>query len=358
MSARAVEYVEVDGSKGEGGGQILRTAVAFSAILRRPVRVTKIRAGRPEPGLKRQHLSALQVLSRVFEGELSGALEGSSEITFIPSEPRLSSLSIDMGTAASITLVLQAVIPAVALNRTSLSLDLVGGTDVPWSPTYDYLDRVVRDAFGAFGLRFELSSGRRGYYPRGGGTATAKVEPCDQLRSADLALPRNVPGAKVVSRCGSLPKHVAERQAASASKTLESAGIPVLGQEVQEERTDSPGSSVLVYYTGEGVYLGGDSLGERGKTAEKVGEEAASKFISAAKSGAALDSNLADMLLPLLTLASGPSQARVPEVTQHLRTGLELAEQFTSCAWSVTGGDRNSVVHVGPPGRSMKHQTA
>jgi RNA 3'-phosphate cyclase len=343
-----VEYVEVDGSRGEGGGQILRTAVAFSAILRKPVRVSKIRAGRSEPGLKRQHLSALQVLGRVFGGELSGALEGSSVITFVPSEPRLKSLSIDMGTAASITLVLQAVVPAVALNRTSLSLDLVGGTDVPWSPTFDYLDRVVREAYGAVGLRFEMSSPKRGYYPRGGGMTTAKVDPCDRLLSVDFTSPRNIPGAKVLSRCGSLPRHVAERQAASASRALELAGIPVLVQEVEEEGADSPGSSVLVYYTGEGVYLGGDSLGERGKPAEKVGEEAASKFINAAKSGAALDSNLADMLLPLLALASGPSQARVPEVTQHLRTGLELAEQFTSCTWSVIGGDRSSVVSVRP----------
>ncbi len=343
-----MEFVEVDGSKGEGGGQILRTAVAFSAILRKPVRVSGIRAGRLEPGLKRQHVSALQVLNRVFGGDLTGAREGSSVITFVPSAPRLRSLSIDMGTAASITLVLQAVIPAVALNRTELSLELVGGTDVPWSPTFDYLDRVVRSAFASVGMRFETTASRRGYYPRGGGRATAAIGTCEHLASIDFAERRETSGAKVVSRCGGLPRHVAERQLASASKVLESAGIAVLGSEVEAGLSDSPGSSVLVYFAGQGAHLGADGLGARGKPAEDVGADAASRFVAAAKSGASLDSNLADMLLPLLSMASEPSVARIPEVTEHLRSGLDLAEQFTSCTWSAEVVDGASVVRVEP----------
>ena len=343
-----MDFIEVDGSKGEGGGQILRGAVAFSAILRKPVRVSKIRAGRSEPGLKRQHLSALQVLAKIFEGELTGAKEGSSVISFVPNEPRLNALSIDMGTAASITLVLQAVVPAVALNRTSLSLDLVGGTDVPWSPTCDYYDRVVSEAFGSIGIDFDVDVLRRGYYPRGGGKVTSKVRPSKGVSSADMREGHRVTGASVVSRCGSLPKHVAERQLAAATKALESAGVPVLGSEIAEERTESPGSSILVHYVGRGVYLGADALGARGKPAEDVGREAASRFVAAAKSGASLDSNLADMLLPLLSMASRPSQVRVPEVTEHLRSGLDLAKQFTSCAWSADASDGGAVVRVEP----------
>ena len=143
----AVDYVVVDGSRGEGGGQILRTAVAFSAILGRPVRIERIRGGREVPGLRRQHVSALQILTKVFGGELEGAVEGSSAVTFVPGRQRLQTLSLDMGTAASITLVLQAVVPAVALTRSHLELELVGGTDVPWSPTYDYFEEVVSPAY-------------------------------------------------------------------------------------------------------------------------------------------------------------------------------------------------------------------
>jgi RNA 3'-phosphate cyclase len=343
-----VEFIEVDGSRGEGGGQILRTAVAFSAILRKPVRVSNIRAGRSEPGLKRQHVSALGVLSRVFGGELTGAVEGSSVVSFNPSVPRPSSISIDMGTAASITLVLQAVVPAVALNRVGLKLGLTGGTDVPWSPTYDYFDRVVRPVFGSVGIRFDLTASRRGYYPRGGGKVDATMMACERLSSVALEERRSIPGARVVSRCGGLPRHVAERQLNSASKALESAGFCVLGSEVAAESSDSPGSSILVYCTDGRVNLGADGLGARGKPAEEVGVEAASRFIAAAKSGASLDSNLADMLLPLLSLAAEPSKARIPEATEHLRSGLDLAAQFTSCTWSAEVDDGATVVTVEP----------
>ena len=343
-----MEFIEVDGSKGEGGGQILRSAVAFSAVLRKPTRVSRIRAGRSEPGLKRQHVSALRVLSKVFGGELAGAEEGSSVVTFVPSTPRMHSLSVDMGTAASITLVLQAVVPAVALNHTDLILDLVGGTDVPWSPTFDYFERVVRDAFGAVGIGYETRSVRRGYYPRGGGRATAKIAPSEGIASLDCTQSISVPGARIVSRCGALPRHVAERQLSAASDVLQSAGVAVLGREVVEEPSDSPGSSILVYHSGPGAYLGADALGAKGKPAEEVGSDAASRFVRAVRSGASMDSNLADMLLPLLSMAPQPSQVRVPEVTEHLRSGLDLATQFTSCTWSSGSADGAAVVRVEP----------
>lgn len=343
-----MEFIEVDGSQGEGGGQILRTAVAFSAIQRRPVRVDKIRAGRDVPGLKRQHVSALEVLARVFGGDLTGAREGSSTISFVPGTPRLRTLSVDMGTAASITLVLQAVVPAIAVSHSSLTLDIKGGTDVPWSPTLDYFQRVVRAAYRSVGIRFELTAERRGYYPRGGGRATAVVEPCDAPAPLDLTARQEVPGVILLSRCGRLPKHVAERQLSSASRIIHASGLRVLGNEVSEEEADSPGSSVLAYYVGDGVYLGSDAIGARGKPAEEVGRHAAENFIAAARSGACLDSNLADMLLPLLSLATKPSRIRIHQVTPHLRSGLQLAEQFTSCTWFVEAQGDSAVVSIEP----------
>ena len=343
-----MEFVEVDGSQGEGGGQIIRSAVAFAAIMRKPVRVVNVRAGRGVPGLKRQHISALRVLSRVFGGEMSGATEGSSTVTFVPGTPRETTISVDMGTAASITLVLQAVIPAVAMTRTRISLDLVGGTDVPWSPTLDYFQRVVRGAFAMCGVRFDLTSERRGYYPVGGGRVSAVIEPSDNLIPVNLVERQTVAGAMLMSRCGNLPRHVAERQVASAAEVLEDSGMRVLETKISDELSDSPGSSLLAYFTGKGVFLGSDSIGAKGKPAEDVGREAAKRFVATAKSGSSLDSNLADMLLPLLSLAQGPSRVRVPEVTNHLRSGLDLAEQFTSCTWSVKEADGSALVEIEP----------
>jgi len=345
-----VEYLEVDGSQGEGGGQILRTAVAFSAIQGRPVRVDRIRAGRDAPGLKRQHVSTLRVLAQVFGGELTGATEGSSVVTFVPGAQRLPSISLDMGTAASITLVLQAVIPAVALTRSSLKLSLVGGTDVPWSPTFDYLDRVVQAAYRTVGIRFNVSAERRGYYPRGGGRVTASIEPCTSLTPLVLTSKGDVPDVRLVSRCGALPKHVAERQLSAAKEVLEGSGIGIASSELSEEQSDSPGSSILAYHLDPARFLGSDGLGARGKPAEEVGRETAARFVAAARSGAALDANLADMLLPLLSLAPGPSRVAIPNITSHLQSGLQLAGQFTGCTWSVEEAKGHAVVAVHPKG--------
>jgi RNA 3'-phosphate cyclase len=343
-----VEFVEVDGSRGEGGGQILRTAVAFSAITHRPVRVTKIRAGRGVPGLKRQHLSALLVLAKVFGGRLDGASEGSSAITFVPGDARLDVLTVDMGTAASITLVLQAIVPAVALSGRGLRLELTGGTDVPWSPTFDYFENVVREAYANIGIVFDARATRRGYYPRGGGRVVTSIEPCSSVRPLDLTARDKVPGAALISRCGRLPRHVAERQLSAASESLEKHGVRVLAVDISEEQSDSPGSSILVYSLGPRTFLGADGIGARGKPAEEVGREAAAKMVSEAESGACLDSNLADMVLPFLSLAALQSRVRVREVTSHLKSGMEIASMFTACSWSVDSQAGNSIVSVNP----------
>ena len=346
-----MEFVEVDGSEGEGGGQILRTAVAFSAILHRPVRVDRIRGGRVVPGLKRQHVSALRILASIFGGSLTGATEGSSVVTFAPGEGQAASLSIDMGTAASITLVLQAVVPAVALTGSGLRLDLVGGTDVPWSPTYDYFERVVRDAYRSVGIVFDLTATRRGYYPRGGGRVTIQVEPCVSLSPLGGPDPSPLSEVALLSRCGSLPKHVAERQLSSAEGLLRESGFKVARSEATVESSSSPGSSLLAYHVGPGVFVGADGIGAKGKTAEEVGGDAARRFVLEARSGAQLDSNLADMLIPLLSLAHGPSNVSVPAITPHLKSGMRLAEKFTGCGWSARESNGNYLVRVDPSPR-------
>ena len=343
-----MQDVEVDGSQGEGGGQILRTAVVFSVVKQVPVRVVNIRAGREVPGLRRQHLSALKVLASVFAGELQGANDGSTEVRFVPGKPRLDSFSADMGTAASITLVLQAVVPAVALSGSRLTLELTGGTDVPWSPTFDYFRSVAVGGYGAIGVDAVVGALRRGYYPRGGGVVTAEIGPSASLKPLDLVGRPPVTAALLTSRCGMLPKRVGERQAQAAAEELSRSGVRVERAEVSEEQSSSPGTSVLVHSVGEGFYLGSDAIGAKGKPAEEVGREAADGYLSALESGACMDSHLADMLMPLLSLAPGPSKVAVPEVTPHLESGLRLAEQFTSCGWSAHREGKATVVAVAP----------
>jgi RNA 3'-phosphate cyclase len=342
-----MDALEVDGSIGEGGGQILRTAVAFSIIRRAPVRVVNIRAGRTPPGLKRQHLAALQVLSRVFGGSLQGATEGSSTVVFGPGPPSLGTLDLDMGTAASITLVLQAVVPAVALSGSTLTLRLVGGTDVPWSPTFDYFQRVALEGYRMIGISAEATCTRRGYYPKGGGRVTAEIRPCIEVKALDLPSVHGISEAQVVSRCSSLPRVVAERQFASAVDALSAAGVRAEGEVIVGEST-SPGTSVLVGHLGPDLAMGGDAIGARGKPSEAVGREAADRFLAALRSGACVDSNLADMVIPLLALTRGRSRVLVPEVTAHLESGLRLAKIFTGCRWEAERQGGGVMVTVDP----------
>jgi RNA 3'-phosphate cyclase len=341
-----VEIVEVDGSYGEGGGQILRTAAAFSVILGKQTHVTKIRSGRKVPGLRQQHSSALEILRQVSGGTLEGASVGSTEIRFTPGKVKGGSLSFDLGTAASITLVLQAVIPAVALAGASLNLELAGGTDVPWSPTYDYFAFVVREAFSRIGISFSSEAQRRGYYPRGGGRVRVTVGPCLSVSPFTMVDLQPKPTANLVSRCGSLPRHVAERQLGSAVSGLKARGISVANTVVSVEDSYSPGSSILVQSSGAGFVVGADSIGARGKRAEEVGAEAADRFSSTCESRACVDSNLADMVAPILALSRGDSRVRIPEVTKHLETSLYVAKLFTGCEWSAAKDGRSSILNI------------
>lgn len=340
--------MEVDGSFGEGGGQILRTSAAFAIALHRPIRVTKIRAGREVPGLRQQHVSALEILSTVSGGELVGCRVGSSEVTFNPGSGSGASLFFDLKTAASTTLVLQAVVPAVALSGRELSLELVGGTDVPWSPTFDYFANVVRHAFSMVGIRFHAEALSRGYYPRGGGRVKVSIEKSEPAKELVLVDPPPTAVASILSRCGSLPEHVAKRQLDAAARTLKARGIAAGRTAFSTESSSSPGSSIVLWDVTQGRIVGSDGIGARGKSAEVVGSEAAERFAEVIASGACVDPNLADMLAPLLAMAGGESRLRIHGPTKHLETNLHVARVFTSCEYAIDTLGTSSVLRIIP----------
>ncbi len=265
--------MEVDGSFGEGGGQILRTAICFAMVFGIPIHVTKIRAGRKVTGLRPQHSATIKILGEICSAKVEGAEVGSTELRFFPGQVDEERGSFNLGTAASIPLVLQAVIPAVSLMGKAYDLDLVGGTDVPWSPTSDYLEKVVLPAMREVGIGFSFQVGRRGYYPNGGGTAKIHIEACKKVLALDLSKERSGPKrASLVSRCARLPVSVAERQARAASSFLERGGVDVVLRDVRLEEAVSPGSSILVSLVEAGSYLGGDSMGPEGSPPRLWGE--------------------------------------------------------------------------------------
>ncbi|MAH21237.1 RNA 3'-phosphate cyclase [Candidatus Bathyarchaeota archaeon] len=329
--------IEVDGSVGEGGGQVLRTAVTMSAILGVPVHVNNIRFGRNPPGLRNQHISAIKCVAMLCNANVENLHIGSNSISFFPKNIESAEIKLDVGTAGSITLVLQSAIPVATYADKDVKLEIVGGTDVNWSPTADYFERIVRPAYRGLGISFEMEIVRRGYYPQGCGIMRIVVHP-SRIHTINLNSTIK-PEPKVISVCSQLPKAVAERQLSSAADYLRDQGMEVGSSVVQVSEANSPGSSILVYNsTNEnGPFIGTDALGEKGKLAEQVGFEAGASFAREYKTGANVDSHLGDMLVTPLSLAKGISSYKVPFITPHLVTNLYVASLLSGSRYRIEG---------------------
>src|SRR3989449_5293090 len=216
--------IEVDGGRSEGGGQLLRTALALSALTDTPVRVARIRAGRPTPGLAAQHVTAINAVAALCEAEVTNASLGASSIEFRPEELAAGRFSFDVGTAGSITLILQALVPVAAAAPGVVRLRLIGGTDVRWSPPIDYFNRVFLPLLRRLGAHADVEVLRRGYYPRGGGIVEAVIEPTrswSPLRESERGKGERVPG---IGHGSNLPEDVPKRMTHAPLRRLH--GIP------------------------------------------------------------------------------------------------------------------------------------
>jgi RNA 3'-terminal phosphate cyclase (ATP) len=331
--------ITVDGSMMEGGGQLLRMATAYSAINCTPVKVENIRAGRSDPGLKPQHLATLRAAAEMCGARLTGDRPGSGEITFIPGAIRGGDYVFDIGTAGSVTLLLQCLAPIAAYAESPVRLVVTGGTAVKWSPPTPFLENVVWRAFNHMGFDLRLTVKRHGFYPKGGGEVVALINPVGPPRPL-ITAPSPTRVIRGLSLCGKLPAHVAVRQGKAAQDALKKAGYKPRIDVVALEGRDtplSPGSLMCLW--SEAAYLGSCTLGERGKPAEAVGAEAAKSLIGYMKNGAHVDPHTADNLILPLSLAGGESTFTTSEVTLHTLTAIRLAETFTGSRFSVEGGE-------------------
>ncbi|MBP1909512.1 RNA 3'-terminal phosphate cyclase [Methanolobus bombayensis] len=328
--------IEIDGSYGEGGGQILRTAIALSAIIGEEIHITNIRRNRPKEGLKPQHLMSIKTAAMLCNAEIKGVASGSTDIYFSPSEIRGIDRKISIGTAGSIPLLMQAIMPMAAFAKKKTKLTINGGTDVAWSPSIDYLKEVTLKALRIMGYQADIKLIERGYYPKGGGVAEIEIEP-SKLIGYHYAT-ENQNEKKIIcgmSHCSGLPEHVAERQAESAKKILE---------EMRKE-TDISVFTDNFRSTGSGITLwsglsGAVSIGKRGLPAEKVGECAANEMLDELLCGAAVDSHLADQLIPYMGLA-GKGSFTVREVSKHCLTNMHITEKMLDVKFSIDYNNKN-----------------
>jgi RNA 3'-terminal phosphate cyclase (GTP) len=331
----------IDGSYGEGGGQILRTSIALSAITGEPIKIINIRANRPNPGLSNQHLYGILAVKELCNARVKGAKLRSTTLEFYPGKIKTKHIKVPIKTAGSITLVLQALLPAMAFSNGEVTFEITGGTDVPWSPPVDYLKHVTLYALEKIGIRAEIEIKRRGHYPRGGGLVVGKVEPWEERKELIVKKFTKIESFEGVSHAVRLPSYVAIRQAKAAKEVLTKhyPKIPVkIDEEFYEPQKDfhlGPGSGIVIWANTDVLRLGGDSLGKKGKPAERVGSEAALELIEQLKSGYAVDRFLGDQLIPFLAFVGG--EIWVSEITKHLITNVWVVEQFFGKIFKIEG---------------------
>ncbi|MBI3043465.1 MAG: RNA 3'-terminal phosphate cyclase [Betaproteobacteria bacterium] len=321
--------IEIDGSYGEGGGQLTRTAVALAAITRTPVRIVNVRARRGKPGLAPQHLAALRAVSAVCSAATEGLELGSTAVAFDPGALEGGAYRFDVGTAGSVTLVLQAVLPVLLASRVPSSLGITGGTDIRQSPPIDYLGEVLLRHLARMGAAVRLGVTKRGYYPRGGGEvaveiASARLHP---LRAPSAGALRAVRGIAHVSN---LPAHIPERMRDAALgqlgafRAIARIATPVLADADAIGR----GGAIVVWAETEYTVLGAARVAERGVRAEALGEAVGWELRTDLDAGVTVDRHAADQLLVYLALAGGESTFTVRELTSHTRTAMWLIGRF------------------------------
>lgn len=305
----------IDGSVLEGGGQMVRSAVALSALSGTPFRMERIRAGRERPGLRPQHCAAIRAVVGACGGRVEGCSPDSRRIEFFPGTIRAADQTLAIGTAGSIPLVLQAWLPVVLEAGGSLSV--TGGTEVPGAPTIEYFLHVLLPALTSHGARVQVVVRRRGYYPSGGGCVEVLVRP-----SWITPIVPDMDSSGIWSCSSGLPTHVAERQAGSASRRIEQETGQNLPVTLDSREGPGTGSSCTAW---KGC-KGGSALGQRGVPAEKVGEAAAGALIGELGSPGKVDRHLADQLLIYLARYGG--EYSTSAYTLHSRTMCWLLSQF------------------------------
>ncbi len=320
--------VTVDGSHGEGGGQILRTSLSLSALTGRPVEIVRIRAGRSRPGLQPQHLASVRAAAGLCAAQLEGTEIGSGRLRFVPhSPPAPGAYHFAIGTAGAAPLVLQTVLLPLALAPGPSHVTVTGGTHVSHAPTADYVERVYLPTLARHGLAASLQSPRVGFFPKGGGVVQAEIGGGAEFGAVTLTERGELRALTALVLTAGLPPTVAERGIAAVRQEL--GRLPVdLSVETREAASVGPGAAILLVADCQGGLAGFSVLGERGKRMETVAEETCRAFRKWWETGAACEEHLADQLVLPMALTAGESRWTTSRVTEHLRTVLWVVPQF------------------------------
>lgn len=333
-----MNVLKIDGLYGEGGGQIIRTAVTLSCITKKPVIIENIRKKRKNPGLRAQHLTAIKLLAKICNAHVEGLDIGSTTIKFFPNSVESKELDESIGTAGSISLILQTIIPAIAISKKSLKLSITGGTDVPWSPTIYYTKYVLREAYSRMGINFSMRIKKRGYYPKGEGMVKLQVFPSKNLKPIHL-IKRKSKQAKLFCSYSKIDSVRIKNEVIKAENLLKEADFEV-ESDIKNEIALNQGATMLVYSSDETSIIGSDGLID---TMSDIGKTVSKNFI---RSYLGVDNFLSDMLVVPSSLINEKSVYRVKETTKHLETNLYVTSKITGCKHNITKLDNGFEVTI------------
>ncbi len=366
--------IEIDGSYGEGGGQILRTALSLSCLFKKPFRIFNIRKGRKNPGLMPQHLTAVRAAQLLSNAEVKGDYKGSTELIFLPNEVKAGEFFFDIGTAGSTSLVLQTLIPSLAFSINALfsrssqreyrefespksTITLKGGTHVPFSPPFDYLQEIFSFFLEKIGIKLRLHIESYGFYPKGGGKIKAEIYPAKEIRPLKVISRGELIKMEGYSVVGNLPISIAERQKNAflefLNKEIKQFKIPV-DIKLLSVNTQGQGTYIFIKAESENTRAGFTALGEKGKKAETVGEEIAKELHKYYITDAALDPYITDQIILYLSLSQQESTFTTSCITQHLITNLWTIKLFHNYYYSVKGemGKQGTII-IKPSSQSV-----
>ena len=335
----------IDGSYGEGGGQLLRTAVSLAAATGFAVRIHSIRARREPPGLAPQHLAAVRAACEMCHGHVEGDLLRSQEITFAPGRMEGGEYTFDIGTAGSITLLLQALLPMMVAAQKPFRVEVIGGTDVRAAPPFDYFRNVLMPLLASVGVNATLTLLQRGYYPRGGGVVEAAVSP-GRLRAMTLENPGALLEVGGIAHVAHLSTEIAGRMRTSALASLGDLNVPEECVILDRERALGRGGAVVLWARCEQSVLGAGRAAERGTRAEVLGSDTGAALRAEVMAHTALDVHAADQILVYLALTDGTSYFTTREATEHALTAMWLIEQFLPVRFSVEPVDGRVRIRV------------
>ncbi len=323
--------IEIDGDYLEGGGQILRTSLSLSVLLHKPFIIKNIRAKRKNPGLQPQHLTAVRALHKISDAFVEGAELHSQALTFSPKTINSGKFIFDVSevkeSAGSVSLVLQAILLPLAFSGADSHVILRGGTHVNWSPSFEYLKEIFIPTVGKMGLLAGMEINRYGFYPIGGGEIEVRIKKIGKLTALEQVEPDLLQRIAGISVVANLPDDIARRQKDAALKKLVGYACE---KKIETKNAPSFGKGTLLFLKAvhANSVAGFFDLGELGKKAEIVGIEAAEQLIEFEKSKAAVDSHLADQLLPYAVLAEGKTVFTAEKITNHLLTNAYTIKQF------------------------------